>query len=405
MTYALTPMQLEPILAMATLARTPDAKIPALISQFITRPGSVNLYMNQFQLFSIFGNKSFALEMQALALQERTIYRIAGTDTPSIRLLALMAPGDATDNAPLDYLIEHTDIQLDLLYIIPGQPLPDIIPEHDVMIVAAGESGKNRAVLQTLDPLIECWPRPVLNPAKYILNCSRDNVYQKLKDLPGLTIPRTRRLSRQALVALSNEHEAPHAPYTVRPLDSQAGYGLAKIDSAAELAAYLAASDAQEFYTSKFIDYRSQDDLYRKVRIALIDGAPYVSHLAISDYWIVHYGSAHMAEHPERREEEAQFMRDFDAGFARRHQNALRSVSERLKLDYVVIDCAETMGGDLLIFEADNRGWVHATDPMDLYPYKQATMQKLFAAFRTMLLSAMQATDSAAPQQTPPAPI
>jgi len=391
-------MHLEPILSMAALARTPDEKIPELITQIISRPGNANLYMNQFQLFSIFGNKSFALDMQSLALQEGTIYRIEGSKSPSIRLLALMAPGDATDNAPLDYLIENTDIQLDLLYLIPGQPLPAALPEHDVMIVAAGESGKNRAVLQTLDPLIECWPRPVLNPAKYILNCSRDNVYQKLKDLPGLTIPPTRRVSRQALVALSNEHEAPHSPYTVRPLDSQAGYGLAKIDSAAALAAYLTASNAQEFYTSQFIDYRSKDGLYRKVRIALIDGAPYVSHLAISEHWIVHYGSARMSEHAERRQEEAQFMRDFDTGFAQRHRNALRRVSERLKLDYVVIDCAETMGGDLLIFEADNRGWVHATDPVERYPYKQATMQKLFAAFRAMLLSAMQATNSTAPQ-------
>lgn len=392
MTYSLTPMHLEPILSMAALARTPDEKIPELITQIISRPGNANLHMNQFQLFSIFGNQSFALDMQALALQERTIYRIAGTDTPLIRLLALMAPGDATDNAPLDYLIEHTDIQLDLLYIIPGKPLPAALPEHDVMIVAAGESGKNRAVLQVIDQLIECWPRPVLNPAKQILNCSRNGVYQQLKDLPGLIIPPTRRATRQALLELSNAGASGDYPCTVRPLDSQAGNGLAKIDSPTALAAYLATSDAQEFYTSKFIDYRNQDGLYRKVRIALIDGAPYISHLAISDYWIVHYGSAQMDEHPERREEEAQFMRDFDAGFARRHQNALRSVSERLKLDYVVIDCAETMDGDLLIFEADNRGWVHATDPVDLYLYKQATMQKLFSAFRAMLLSAMQKT-------------
>jgi glutathione synthase/RimK-type ligase-like ATP-grasp enzyme len=391
-------MHLEPILSMAALARTPDEKIPELITQIISRPGNANLYMNQFQLFSIFGNKSFALDMQSLALQEGTIYRIEGSKSPSIRLLALMAPGDATDNAPLDYLIENTDIQLDLLYLIPGQPLPAALPEHDVMIVAAGESGKNRAVLQTLDPLIECWPRPVLNPAKYILNCSREGVYQQLKDLPGLIIPPTRRVSRQKLVALSNEQETNGYPCTVRPLDSQAGEGLAKIDSAAALAVYLAASDAQEFYTSRFIDYRSHDGLYRKVRLALIDGAPYVSHLAISDHWIVHYGSARMSEHAERRQEEAQFMRDFDTGFAQRHRNALRAVSKRLKLDYVVIDCAETMGGDLLIFEADNRGWVHATDPVDLYPYKQATMQKLFAAFRAMLLNAIQASDSTAPQ-------
>lgn len=78
-------------------------------------------------------------------------------------------------------------------------------------------------------------------------------------------------------------------------------------------------------------------------------------------------------------------MHDFDTGFAVRHGAALRLIAERLALDYVVIDCAEMADGKLLVFEADNRGWVHATDPVDVFPYKQASMRKVFAAFRAML--------------------
>ncbi len=33
---------------------------------------------------------------------------------------------------------------------------------------------------------------------------------------------------------------------------------------------------------------------------------------------------------------------------------------------------------------------VHALDPVDVYPYKQPQMHRLFEAFRQMLLSAMQ---------------
>lgn len=347
------------------------------------------LYMNQAHLFSVVGNPEFALEMQTRALQTKTTYRIEGTANPAIRLLALMGAGDPSVNTPLDYLVENSDIRLDLLYILPGKPLPEFIPEHDVAIVALGESEASRPALEMIDALN--WPRPLLNPARHILNNSRDGVSLMLKDIPGLLIPPTRRVGRQALMHITFD-----SAITVRPLVSMGGRGLAKIENAARLSAYLDAHDDKAFFVSSYIDYRSEDGLYRKARIALIAGEPYICHLAVSENWIVHYGSAGMGISAEKREEEARFMHDFDSGFAQRHRAALMSVAERLKLDYVVLDCAETADGKLLLFEADNRGWVHATDPVGMFPYKQAHVHKLFAAFRAMLLArfALQEKDS-----------
>lgn len=379
-------MELKPIVAMAALARLPSTELPGLIAQMFAQPVDATLYMNQFQIFSTFGNREFALDMQAKALELNTIYRIASSKKPAIRLLALMGPGDSTDNTPLDYLLEDSDIQLDLLYILPDGSLPDFIPEHDVAIVALGESASNRSVLEMMRELTENWPRPVLNLAKHILRCSRDSVYRLLKDIPDLVIPPTLRVARHEM-----ENELPGGlryPITVRPLDSQAGHGLSRIGNAAELGNYLAASSAEIFYASLFMDYQSRDGLYRKLRIALIDGKPYICHLAISDVWIVHYGSSGMMDHAVRRCEEAGFMQNFERNFAWRHSSALHSIADQLKLDYVVIDCAETMDGKLLLFEADNRGWVHATDPTEFFSYKQEPMQRLFAAFRSMLLKA-----------------
>lgn len=121
----------------------------------------------------------------------------------------------------------------------------------------------------------------------------------------------------------------------------------------------------------------------------MIDGLPYICHLAISEQWIVHYKSASMAESISKREEEARFMHNFDTEFALHHRDALTAIAERLELDYAVIDCAETPDGDLLVFEIDNVGWVHATDPVDIFPYKEAQMNKVFAAFRAMLIKSM----------------
>jgi len=65
-----------------------------------------------------------------------------------------------------------------------------------------------------------------------------------------------------------------------------------------------------------------------------------------------------MTDSASKRDEEAHFMRNFDSDFGKRHQAALHSIADQLKLDYVVIDCAQTPDGNLLVFEADNRGWI-----------------------------------------------
>ncbi len=139
---------------------------------------------------------------------------------------------------------------------------------------------------------------------------------------------------------------------------------------------------------SRFVDYRAGDGRFRKYRIALINGRPFACHMAISDHWIIHYLNAGMTESEEKRAEEERFMTEFDAVFARRHEQALAAITERVGLDYVGIDCAETLDGQLLIFEIDNAMVVHAMDPVDLFPYKQPQMKKVFGAFRRMLIDA-----------------
>jgi hypothetical protein len=51
----------------------------------------------------------------------------------------------------------------------------------------------------------------------------------------------------------------------------------------------------------------------------------------------------------------------------------------------VTLDCSIGRDGRLLVFEADSRGLVHAADPVDVFPYKPAVMQKAFTAFRRMV--------------------
>lgn len=374
----LAELDLEPILGLLSIVRMPAAKLPELIVKIHANPDTAILCMQMFYVLLALGNRPFALDMQAQALQQQRLYRIAGTAAPTLRLLALMGPGDMLDNTPLEFLLEHSDIRLDLLFLVPGQPLPAVVPDHDVAMVAIGESGSNAPLLQDLTGLLASWPRPVLNRPQNVLHCARHTVYQLLKDVAGLHMPVTERRQRQQLNDL-------RWPVTIRPVDTQGGHGLAKLEEEAELHAYLAAHHASEFYVAQYLDYRSADGWFRKMRIALIDGAPYLCHLAISSHWMVHYHGAAMDQSAPKRAEEAALMASFDHDFAVRHGAALGAISTRLGLDYVVLDCAQAADGGLLLFEADSRGWIHATDPVDIFPYKAAVMQKAFAAFRAML--------------------
>jgi hypothetical protein len=105
---------------------------------------------------------------------------------------------------------------------------------------------------------------------------------------------------------------------------------------------------------------------------------------------MIHYLNAGMTDSAEKRAEEERFMANFDQDFALRHADAFRAIHQRIGLDYVGMDCGETADGELLIFEVDSNMIVHAMDPVDLFPYKQPQMHKVFGAFQDMLLRAVQ---------------
>ena len=81
-------------------------------------------------------------------------------------------------------------------------------------------------------------------------------------------------------------------------------------------------------------------------------------------------------------------MATFDEDFARRHRNALAAIPKQIQLDYLGLDCAESKDGELVIFEAASAMLAHAMDNAEFFPYKEAQMRKVFAAFRNMLISA-----------------
>ncbi|MDX8409402.1 MAG: hypothetical protein R8J84_05075 [Mariprofundales bacterium] len=350
--------------------------------------------MDLATLFFLAHQHDAALELQAAAIAQQQRYHLASSPpSPSLRMLALVGAGDLMDNTPLEFLLEGSTIAMDLHFMQLGAPLPQDLTNYDLAMVAVGESDRNRPLLQQLDAQLGDCPIPLLNKPAQIMQTSREDAAAALRQTPGVDMPESVRADRTQLQQLAAgtlqvaDFLPPyHFPIIIRPVHSHAGHGLARLDQATDIPSYLAEQDAEQFYLSRFVDYSSADGQFRKYRIALIDGEPFICHLAISSHWIVHYLNADMLGNADKCAEEAESMNNFSRGFAVRQQQACAHIRHRLNLDYLILDCAELADGTLLVFEVDTSAIVHAMDPIDIFPYKRPQMEKTFAAFQSMLM-------------------
>jgi hypothetical protein len=342
----------------------------------------------------LLGDKQAGLAIQHEVLKSHRLFRSpCASSNPRLRVLALAASTDMGSNTPIEFLLQDSGIELMVLYVIGEAQLPAPLPEHDIAIVIASDSEDCRDALDKIDEAAARWPRPLLNPPKRVGNLDRDKLHRLLSGIDGLLIPATIGATREQLAqpprsaqALAGTAGGVAFPLIVRPRGSHAGVGLARIDDGAALQRYLAGREEQAFFVAPFIDYASEDGLFRKYRVVFVDGKPYACHMAIADRWDIWYLNAGMSHSAAKRLEEETFMRTFDIGFARRHRTALAATAERIGLDYFLIDCAECKDGSLLIFEADNTAVVHNMDSPEVFPYKPPQMTKIFDAFAAMLL-------------------
>ena len=341
----------------------------------------------------LLGDKQAGLAILHEVLGSHQLYRTpCATPNPRLRVLALAAETDLGSNTPIEFLLEGSAVELTTLYLIPDVELPDPLPDHDVAIVIASDSEDCREALRKIEAVAARWPRPLLNPPRLIEKLDRDKLHRLLQGIEGLEIPATVAVERECLLRAAQSAEALDDiasglafPIIIRPRGSHAGVGLAKLDDGPAMARYLGERQDEAFFVSRFVDYSGEDGQFRKYRIAFVDGQAYAGHMAIADRWDIWYLNAHMSASVSKRLEEETFMRTFDIGFGRRHRSALEAVAQRIGLEYLTIDCAETKDGSLLIFEADNTAVVHNMDPPAVFPYKGPQMRKVFDAFVAML--------------------
>lgn len=360
-----------------------------ILSQFREGAVEAGAAMDVSTILLLLHRRDNALRLQAEVLQTKRYFALQSNDPDAkTRVLVIVTAGDLMANTPIDFLLNDKEFAVSYLFVLTGDEDLHHLPEHDVIVVGIAYSSANAPLLQALAEAAPHWRQPIVNHPRHVLKTSREGVAEALKGVHDIIAPSVISIERSHSACLGKIiHEVGGFPIIVRPLDTHAGSELEKIDSEEDLAAYVNRSHADNFYITKFYDYRGNDGLFRKYRIALIDGIPYICHMALRDHWMIHYLNAGMLDNPDKREAEAQAMAHFYSDFASRHRRAFDEIYQRIGLDYLTIDCSETKDGKLIVFEADTGMIVHDMDSPDMFPYKKPHMQRVFSAFQKLARS------------------
>lgn len=208
-----------------------------------------------------------------------------------------------------------------------------------------------------LEKLEKKRPIKVINPPAKVLQLTRDQVYLRLKDIEGVVAPKTilcKPDSPDALMGLAKEHDIPF-PFLVRSSGLHGGQDLQKIRGPEDFPLlHRYAYDGRSFYLTHFIDFKGERGNYSKIRLAVVEGVPYLRHRISDDDWCIH---SHNREHMNKREdwiqEEVDFFNSFDSDIKPKIQARIASIANALDLDYFGIDASILSDGQILLFEAN----------------------------------------------------
>jgi glutathione synthase/RimK-type ligase-like ATP-grasp enzyme len=307
-----------------------------------------------------------------------------GEGPPVSLLLLVSAVGG---NIPTRYLLDDRVFQTFVVapeFYDPSAPLP----RHEVVFNAIGDPDLDAPALAAAQSVLAISGAPVINIPSAVLATGRAD-HTRLSELPGVVLPLTVSLSRELLsspeAASSLVRHGFRFPLLVRTPGFHTGRHFLRVESPDALATAVAQLPGQELTVIEFLDARGADGKVRKYRVMMIDGQLYPLHVAISSHWKIHYFTADMADQPDHRAEDAEFLENMPGVLGPRAMQALAHIQATLGLDYAGIDFGLSATGDLLLFEANATMVVNPPEPDERWAYRRPAVERIFNAVRKML--------------------
>ncbi|MFM0210311.1 tetratricopeptide repeat protein [Paraburkholderia sediminicola] len=305
--------------------------------------------------------------------------------SPHFRVLFVFGPN--AGNTPIEYLIEQARFESNVITLLLDMDydVDRLRIYADVVVNLISDVDRGQAFLGPAQAFVDSVGRPVINPPQAIAETNRESVARRLAEVPGCSVPQTRRYPAAGLRELLSCASPPTLPFPllVRPAGTHGGDDFERVEDRAQLLVFLNRHDAGSYYLTPFVDYRSTDGYFRKYRFVCVGDEILPYHLAIDDKWKVHHVTTSMANHTWMQAEEQAFLDDPWRVFGVAQRAALQSIRDAMGLAYFGIDCALDCDGAVVVFEANASMLVHGNNSQ--FPYKKEAVERIRQAFHALL--------------------
>ena len=308
-------------------------------------------------------------------------------DGPPMRLLLLVSA--VGGNVPIRPLLDDRVFSI-VVIVVEFYDASVALPPHQLVFNAIGDADLCAPGLEAAAAILARTTAPVINPPTSVLATGRVSNAGRLALLPGVLAPMTVGLPRERLAApdaaASLGRRGFAFPLLLRAPGFHAGRHFLRVETPDQLPVAIGAIPGPDLVIIQYLDARGADGNARKYRVMIVDGEIYPLHLAISSQWKVHYFTADMAERPEHRAEEAEFLADMKAVLGERGIAALERVRDALGLDYAGVDFAINADREIVVFEANATMVVNPPDPDQRWTYRRDAADRVQGAVRKMLI-------------------
>lgn len=220
-----------------------------------------------------------------------------------------------------------------------------------VLVNAICEPQQQRSSLERLARLELELRLPIVNPSWVVRSTTRPAIARRLSHQAAVRVPRCSLYLDGALTL--SEHIDLHEhrfPVLLRPPGEHGSVGLLRINRRRELATK--AHAVRSCTVTDFVDFRSEDGLWRKYRIVCAGDRLFRRHVLAHRKWnITRDARTYMGKHPHLVAEEEEWIgRPVTLEPGSVEARVLHQF-RALQLDFGVIDFALPPGGDIVIFE------------------------------------------------------
>lgn len=319
----------------------------------------------------------------AVAIRPFKTYKAAKA-TPDFQALFLFSP--FCSNTPYEDLIGNAGFESNVVLLMPGvhYDISALKKRADIVVNLVSDADRGQEMLDFAERFSLHFGRAVINLPRLVQGTDRLSITRLLQDVPGAIVPRMERWSRKRLQEASAAgNDQPGFPLIVRTVGTHGGDAMELCTDAAELETFLKDGDDAEYYVSRYVDYRSPDGYFRKYRFMFVGHEVLPYHLAIGEDWKIHHATTGMSDCQWMQDEERDFLDHPERVFTPQAYGALRTIAERIRLDYFGIDCSLSADGRVIVFEANPSMLVHLNN--DSFPYKNEHVLRIKDAFEALL--------------------